>query len=155
MEGKVMLAGVLVLGGFLWSYLFLRQFLFNIFVAYPLIKRMRGLQEDLIGIGAVRYTRISDIVVILAGGVLLFLVIRFCPLYLIISFAVGAVGALAFIAFRMRPSNRESFDRFATAYYRFIPDDEQRTLLYNKDYKKIKPRLKAMHIRGTFVPEFK
>ena len=155
MELKIMLAGAMVLGGFLWSYLFMRQFLFNILVAYPVIKNMRSLQEDLIGVGAIRYTRISNIVSLLVGGALLFLVIYFCPLYLIISFAVGAVGALVFVILKTRPTNKDSFNLFSTAYYRFVPDDELRTILYNKDYGKVKARLKNMGIKGTFLPDFK
>ena len=71
MEMKIMLAGALVLAGFLWSYLFLRQFLFNIRVAYPLINKMNGLQPELIGVGAKRYTLISNLVSLLAAPSLL------------------------------------------------------------------------------------
>lgn len=154
-EFKIMLCGALVLGGFLWSYLFLRQFLFNLLVAFPLIKKMNALQPDLIAIGAKRYTLISIIVTTLMGGVLLFLVIRFCPLYMIISFAVGAVAAFLFILPKMKTGNKSMFDAFSTAYARFIPDDELRTLLYNKDYKKIRSRLRIMGVMGTFIPDFK
>ena len=38
MQMKVMFAGAMVLVGFLWSYLVMRQFLFNVLVAYPVIK---------------------------------------------------------------------------------------------------------------------
>lgn len=154
-EIKIMLSGALVLGGFLWTYLFLRQFLFNLLVASPLIKKMNTLQPDLIAIGARRYTMISNAVSVLIGAVLLFLVIHFCPLYMIIAFAVGAVAAFLFIVPKMKPGNKNMFDVFSNAYARFIPDDELRTLLYNKDYKKIRSRLRIMGIVGTFVPEFK
>lgn len=154
-ETKIMLSGALVLGGFLWSYLFLRQFLFNLLIASPLIKKMNALQPDLIAIGAKRYTTISYIVTTLMGGVLLFLVIRFCPLYMTLSFAVGAVAAFLFIVPKMKPGNKNMFDAFSNAYARFIPDDELRTLLYNKEYKKIRSRLRIMGIIGTFVPDFK
>ena len=155
MEMKIMLSGALVLAGFLWSYLFLRQFLFNVRVAYPLIKKMNSLQPELIGVGAKRYTLISNLVSILVGGAICFAVLYFCPLYIKISFAVGAVAAFLFIFFRTKPENKESFDLFSNAYYRFIPDDELRTLLFNKEYKKIKGRLKDMGIQGSFVPDFK
>ena len=155
MEYKIMLSGALVLGGFLWSYLFARQFLFNFMVAHPMIRKMNALQKDLIAVGAKRYTNMSSIVVFLVGGAILFLVIFFCPLYMIIAFAVGAVAALIFILFRMKPSNKSTFDLFAVAYYRFVPDDELRTILYNKEYQKVKSRLKKMGIRETFIPEFK
>ena len=154
-ELKIMLCGVLVLGGFLWSYLFLRQFLYNILVAFPVIKKMNALQPDLIAIGATRYTYVSCVVCVLLGGVLLFLVIYFLPLYLIISFAVGAFVAFLLLIPRMKPSNKEMFDLFSNAYARFIPDDELRTIIYNKDYKKVKSHLKHMGIKGTFIPDFK
>lgn len=155
MEMKIMLSGALVLGGFLWSYLFLRQFLFNILVAFPLIKQMNTLQQDLIGIGAKRYTLISNLVSIFVGGAIAAAVLIFCPPYIKISFAVGAVAAFLFIFFRTKPEKKESFDLFSNAYYRFVPDDELRTLLYKKEYKKVKARLKEMGIQGNFVPEFK
>lgn len=154
MEWKIMLSAALLLGGFLWTYLFIRQFLFNIKIAYPLIKKMNALQQDLIGLGAVRYTRISNVVSLLFAAIVLALVIRFCPIYMSISFGVGAVAAFFFIIFRMKPESKEMFDLFANAYYRFIPDDELRTHVFNKEYKKVYPRLKAMGIHGTFVPKF-
>ena len=154
MEMKIMLGGAMVLGGFLWSYLFVRQFLFNFMVALPLIKKMNALQPDLIAVGAKRYTWMSNAVVFVVGALLLFLVIRFCPLYLQIAFGVGAVAALLFIIFRMKPSNQAMFDLFSVAYYRFIPDDELRTIIYNKEYKKVKSHLKHMGIKGTFIPDF-
>ena len=154
-EIKIMLSGAVVLGGFLWTYLFLRQFLFNVLIASPMIKKMNALQPDLIAVGAKRYTFISNLVSVLIGGVILFLVIRFCPLYLTISFAVGALAAFLFILPKMKPGNKNMFDTFSTAYARFIPDDELRTLLYSKDYKKIRSRLRIMGVVGTFIPEFK
>ena len=152
---KIMLSAVLFLGGFLWSYLFLRQFLYNFIIAFPLIKKMNALQPDLIAIGAKRYTVVSVVVSTLFGGGLLFAAIYFLPLYLVLSFAGGAIIALILILLRMKLSNKEMFDLFANAYARFIPDDELRTVLFHKEYKKIKPRLKEMGIKGTFVPEFK
>lgn len=155
MEMKIMLSGAIVLAGFLWSYLFVRQFLFNIMVAFPLIKKMNELQPELIGVGSKRYTHISNIVSVLVGGVILFLILYFCPLYIKLSFAGGALVSLLFVFFRTRPEKKEMFDLFSNAYYRFIPDDELRTIVYNKEYGKVKARLWDMGIHGTFVPEFK
>lgn len=155
MEYKIMLSGAMVLGGFLWSYLFVRQFLFNFLVAFPTIKKMNALKPDLIAVGAKRYTWMSNAVVFFVGAALLFAVIWFCPLYLKIAFGVGALAAFVFILFRMKPSNKEMFNLFSLAYYRFVPDDELRTILYNKEYEKVKSRLKKMGIKGTFIPEFK
>ena len=66
-----------------------------------------------------------------------------------------AVAAFLFIFFRTKPENKESFELFTNAYYRFVPDDELRTLLYKKEYKQVKARLREMGIQGTFVPDFK
>ena len=76
-------------------------------------------------------------------------------LYIKIAFAIGAVAAFLFIFFRTKPENKESFELFTNAYYRFVPDDELRTLLYKKEYKQVKARLKEMGIQGNFVPDFK
>lgn len=154
-EFKIMLGAALFLGGFLWSYLFLRQFLYNFFVAFPMIKKMNALQDDLIAVGAKRYTVISSLVTFLFGALIVFLVVHFLALYLQLCFAGGAVVAFVLMISRVTPKNKEMFDLFCNAYYRFIPDDELRTILYNKDVKKIKPRLREMGISGTFVPEFK
>ena len=52
MQMKILGAGVLLVLGWLWFYLFVRQFLFNFFTAYPLIKKMQAAKEDLIAVGA-------------------------------------------------------------------------------------------------------
>lgn len=155
MEMKIMLSGALVLGGFLWSYLFIRQLLFNLMIAHPLIHKMNKLKPELIASGATKYTVISDIVSVVVAGAILFLILYFCPLYVILSFTGGAVVALILLIFHIKPSNKQMFDLFSSAYYRFIPDDELRTIVYNKDYGKVKARLKKMDIKGTFIPEFK
>ena len=155
MEMKIMLAGALFLGGWLWAYLFIRQLMFNAATAFPLIRDMNALQPDLIAIGAKRYTTISTVTCILVAGVIAAVVLRFCPLYMIICFGVGALIAIILLIPRVSPTNREMFDSFCFSYYRFVPDDELRTAMYNKKTGQIKSRLKAMGIEGSFVPEFK
>lgn len=155
MEVKIMYAGAVFLGGWLWSYVFLRQILFNFIIAFPIIKKMRSMQKDLIAIGANRYTVISVLVCLLLAGGILFLIIRFCPLYLIISFAVGAVVAFFMLFYLVTPRSRSMFDTFCSAYYRFVPDDELRTAMYNKKTGEIRARIKAMELTDTFIPEFK
>ena len=91
----------------------------------------------------------------LLADAIAFAVLYFCPLYIKISFAVGAVAAFLFIFFRTKPESKESFELFTNAYYRFVPDDELRTLLYKKEYKQVKARLREMGIQGNFVPDFK
>ena len=114
MDIKIMLAGAMVLGGWLWSYIFIRQILFNFLIAN-----------------------------------------RFCPLYLIITFAIGAVVAFVMLLRMVTPRNRAMYETFCNAYYRFIPDDELRTAVYNKKRGPIRARLKAMGITGDFTPDFK
>lgn len=158
MEGistKIMLAGALFLGGWLWSYVFSRQILFNFITAFPLIKKMRALREDLIAIGADRYTTVSTIVCFIAAAIILAVVIRFCPLYMILCFAGGAIIAFIMLFSMVSPRNRSMFDTFCTAYCRFVPDDELRTAMYNKKTGPIRSRLKEMGLTGTFIPEFR
>lgn len=155
MSGKIMWAAVLFLLGWLWSYVFLRQILFNYLVAYPLIRRLRAMREDLIAIGADRYTLISTIACAVLAGILLAVAIRFCPLYLILSFAVGAVTAFVMLLSYVSPRERNMFDAFCATYCRFVPDDELRTAIYNKKAGPIRARLRAMELEDGFIPEFK
>ena len=152
---RIMLFAALFLGGFLWSYLFVRQFIYNLTIAYPMIKKMNSLQEDLIAPGAKRYTNVSSVVSLFIALLLAGLVIYFLKPDLILGFCIGAVLAIVLFILRMKPANKDMFDMFVNAYYGYVPDDELRTLLYKKEYKKIKPRLKEMGISGTFIPEFK
>lgn len=152
---KIMLAGAIFLGGWLWSYVFARQILFNYITAFPLIKKMRVLRDDLIAVGADRYTIVSTIVCFFFAAVILFVVIRFCPLYLILCFAFGAVIAFVMLLRMVSPRNRAMFDAFCSAYCRFVPDDELRTAMYNKKTGPIRARLKAMELSDTFIPEFR
>ena len=154
MEIKIMLAAALFLAGFLWVYLIIRQFLFNLSIAYPTLNKMKALKEDLIVIGAWRYTHISMVVCVLVSAVVLFVVIRFCPTYLLISFGVGSLICFLMLVFKIKPQNKAMFDNFCTAYCRFVQDDELRTLMFEKDYKKIDRRLRELGCTGSFVPEF-
>lgn len=154
MSTKVMLAGVFFLGGWLWSYIFIRQILFNYLTAFPLIKKMRALKEDLIAIGADRYTVISTIVCFFFTALFLFLVIRFCPLYLILCFSAGGLISFFMLLKMVTPRNRAMFDTFCGVYCRFVPDDELRTAMFNKKTGLMRARLKAMQLEGTFIPEF-
>lgn len=155
MEMKFLFAGAMFLGGWLWFYLFVRQFLFNILTAYPLIKKMRSLHEELIAIGARRYTTVSLSVCTVIMLAVLAVVIHFCKMYLALSFAGGALIAFFMMVTKLTPKNHPMFDTFCSGYYRFVPDDELRTAMYNKKLGQMKSRLKAMGIEGTFIPEFK
>ena len=155
MEIKIMFTGAIFLGGWLWAYLFIRQILFNFATAFPLIKSMNALREELIAIGAKRYTVISVITCAVVALALLAAVLIWCPIYLKLSFLVGAALAVILLIPRVSYRNREMFDSFCAAYYRFVPDDELRTAMYHKKTGQIKSRLKAMGIQGSFLPDFK
>ena len=73
---KFMLAGALMVVGWMWGYMFLRQFMFNVAVAMPLIKRMNAAAQDLIAIGAKRYTVISIVVCIVVSSIIVALIIK-------------------------------------------------------------------------------
>ena len=155
MEIKIMLTGAIFLGGWLWAYLFVRQIMFNFVTALPLIKKMNSLQEEMIAVGARRYTIISVITCSVVAAAILAAVLIWCPLYLKIGFGAGALLAIVLLISRVSPENRDMFDSFCASYARFVPDDELRTAIYNKKTSQIKSRLKAMGVEGTFVPNFK
>ena len=155
MEMKVIFAGAMFLVGWLWFYLFFRQFLFNILVAFPMIKAMNKAQTDLIAIGAKRYTIVSLIACTVVCAIVAGIIIWLCPLYLIISFLVGALVGFVMYIGKLTPKNRAMFDVFCNAYYRFVPDDELRTLMYNKNPHKMKVRLHTMGVSTDWIPSFK
>lgn len=155
MEIKIMLAAAIFFGGWLLSYVFLRQLLFNFFTAYPLIKKMQQIDGDLIAIGAKRYTATSVLVCLLLSAVIVFVVLYFCPRYLIISFFAGVALCLIMIIGKLSPNNRQMFENFCAGYCRFVPDDELRTIMFNKDIKKINRRLRELGCDSSFVPDFK
>lgn len=154
MEIKIMFAAAIFFGGWLLAYVFLRQLLFNFTVAYPLLKKMWELDPELIAVGAKRYTNTSVIVCIVSIAVIVFVVLFLCPTYLIISFFVGFLLCLLMIAGKLTPRNRAMFESFCAGYCRFVPDDELRTIMYNKDVKKINRRLRELGCNSSFVPEF-
>ena len=155
MEMKVIFAGAMFLVGWLWFYLFFRQFLFNILVALPMIQAMNKAQTDLIAIGAKRYTIVSLIACTVVCAIVAGIIIWLCPLYLIISFLVGALVGFVMYIGKLTPKNRAMFDVFCNAYYRFVPDDELRTLMYNKNPHKMKVRLHTMGVSTDWIPDFK
>ena len=155
MAMKIMWAAAIFFGGWLFCYLFGRQLVFNFSAAYPMIRKMRAKDKDLIAPGADKYTNISVLVCLVTIAIVAFLVIRFCKPYLSISFCVGALSALLMYLPHSQISERSTFDLFCNAYYQFVPDDELRTILYNKEYKKVKSRLRDMGIRESFLPDVK
>lgn len=155
MEMKILWAGALFFCGWLWFYLFVRQICFNLLIAYPEVKAIRKADKELIAPSADKYTTTSMIVCSLLSAVIAFIIIKFCSLLLMISFFLGAVIAFAMYIGKMKISNRAMFDTFCKAYYRFIPDDELRTAMYNCKPSQMKLRLHIMERSTDFIPDFK
>ncbi len=154
MAMKIMWAAAIFFGGWLFCYLFGRQLVFNFSAAYPMIRKMRAKDKDLIAPGADKYTNISVLVCLVTIAIVAFLVIRFCKPYLSISFCVGAVSALLMYLPHSQISERSTFDLFCNAYSRFIPDDELRTAFFNRDPKEIRKRVREMGYEPDFIPTF-
>ena len=154
MAMKIMWAAAIFFGGWLFSYLFGRQLVFNYTVAYPAIKKMRSQDKDLIAPGADKYTNISVIVCVLVILIVFFIVARFCKLYLIISFAIGALSALVMYVPHLKFSERSTFDLFCSAYSRFVPDDELRTAMFERKPKEIRKRIRDMGFDASIIPSF-
>ena len=155
MEMKVLFGGAIMLGGWLWFYLFVRQFLFNFMTAYLLIKQMTAADAELISPNAKRYTSVSVGLCAFVSVVIAVIVVLLCKTYLMLCFFVGALIALCMYIGRLSPKNRNMFDSFCAAYYRFVPDDELRTAMYNKKPSQMKKRLHEMNVSTGFIPEFK
>ena len=154
MAMKIMWAAAIFFGGWLFFYLFGRQLVFNFTAAYPMIRKMREQDKELIAPGADKYTNISVLVCVIAIAVVAAIVIRFCPLYLSISCSVGAVSALLMYLPHAKISDRSTFDLFCSAYSRFIPDDGLRTAMFNRKPKEIRKRMREMGLEPNFVPTF-
>lgn len=153
---NIALCGVFVVLGWFWSYLFLRQLIFNFSVAFPMIKKMKAADNELIADTAKKYTFVSVFANLLVCIVIAVLCLIFLKKsYLKICFAVGAVIALAFSISSLSYRTKRMFESFCTSYYRFVPDDELRTAMYNKKTGQIKSRLHELGIKEEIVPEFK
>ena len=156
MEGKIMLCAALFLAGWLWYYLFARQFIFNFTNAFPMIRKMQAVDPELISPNAKRFTTVSVIASFAVCAVIAAIVVFLCRkhVYYIISFAAGAV--IAFIMFfkQLSPKLKANFESFCMAYYRFVPDDELRTAMFNKNTSQMKVRLHEMGLSSDFIPDF-
>ncbi len=154
---KIMLGAFILFVGWLWYYLFFRQFIYNFTIAFPIIKKMRSLNEDLISTNAKKYTQVSVFASLAICVIIAAVVIFLCRKhsYYIIAFFAGALISFATSIKNLNPRNRAMFESFCSAYYRFIPDDELRTAMYNKKTSQMKVRLHEMNISDTFIPDFK
>lgn len=155
MDINFLLAGVLFLAGWLWSYLFLKQFIYNFTVAFPLVNGMLKASDQIISPNARKFTWVSVIANFLVCGVICFLILWFVkPLYLRLCFIAGAVIAFVMIIKGLSYKNRKMFDSFCSSYYRFVPDDELRTAMFNKKPSQMKVRLHALELPYEWIPKF-
>lgn len=155
MAMKIIWSAVLFFVGWIGYYLFGRQLIFNFKTAFPLIRQMQETQEELIAPGAKRYTVTSTVVMGLLCLIICGVVLFFCPLYLKISFLVGVIVCAFMLVGKITPDNRDMFDSFCSTYYKFVPDDELRTAMYNKKPSRMKLRLHDMELSTAFIPDFK
>ena len=155
MAMKIMWGAGLAFIGWIGYYLFARQLIFNLVTAFPLIRKMNETQEGLIAPGAKRYTVISSCVMGLLCLVICAVVFWFCPMYQKICFASGAVVCAFMLSGKISADNRDMFDSFCSTYYKFVPDDELRTAMYNKKPSRMKLRLHDMGLSTSFIPTFK
>ncbi len=154
---KIMLGAFILFVGWLWYYLFFRQFIYNFTTAYPTLKKMRSVNEDLISPNARKYTGVSVFASLAVCIVIAAVVIFLCRkhYYYIIAFFAGALISFATSIKSLNPRNRAMFESFCSAYYRFVQDDELRTAMYNKKISQRKVRLHELNISDSFIPDFK
>lgn len=155
MDLKIMWAAAIAVFGWIFCYFFGRQFIYNLKTAYPLIKQMKETNSDLIADTAKKYTHVSMAAVSFLMLIFFFLAARFLPLYLKISFFAGFLVCLVMVFPSLTPDYRKNFDAFCTTYYRFVPDDELRTAMYNRKPSAMKIRLHDMGLSTAFIPEFR
>lgn len=124
MEMKFLYAGFLLLAGFLFFYICTRQLIFNFSVTMPLIKKFSVLGEETFSTKfARRFNGVSTFVWILMNAGLIYVVARYCPLYLQLSFLAGWV--FCFIGFfKQLKINKKNFRAFCLMYSRFSLNTE-------------------------------
>ena len=153
---EIMWIGIILCGGWLWAYLFIRQLIFNVKIAYPTIKKMKSAKEDLISVNADRYTTVSVAVCCFFIALAVFLIVFFfrSKILFLISFFAGAIVCIGMMYSSIKPENKKLFESFCSAYYRFVPDDELRTAMYNRKTSQMKLRLHDMDVSTEFIPVF-
>lgn len=143
MDKQVMYAALLFVSGWFYFYICLRQLIFDFTVAYPLIKTF-GDAGVIASVGAKRLNTISVVIWLIICVGIAFVVIRFCPVYLLISFAIGTlVGFIVFFN-KLGPKTHSNFDAFSHTYCRFVEDDELRSAMNSADLPKIRAALRTL-----------
>ena len=143
MDKQIMYAALLFVAGWFYFYICLRQLIFNFSVAYPLIKKFgdAGVMAD---VGARRLNTISVVIWLIICAGVAFVVIRFCPVYLLVSFFAGALVGLVVFYNRLGPKTHSNFDAFSHTYCRFVEEDDLRNAMSSADLPKIRAALRAL-----------
>ena len=149
MEAKIMYGALMLVVGWLYFYICLRQLIFDFTVGYPLIKRFGAAGDQIIAVKPARSLNTISVCVwfALCAG-LGFLVIHFCPLWLMLPFWGGALLGVATFATRLGPGTKSNLEAWLRTYYRFMPDDELRTACYNTDLPRIRAALRALGVEA-------
>jgi hypothetical protein len=156
MEKQIMWAALIFLGGWLWFYFMLRQLIFNFTSAIPLLNRYRKASKELITVNAGRFLVISIVVWTVICGAIAYVVVRFASTYLWASFLGGGLLGVLLTIPHLGPYVKANYRDFCMSYYRFVPDDELRTAMYDFKLGQMKVRLDAMGIdKSIVIPEFK
>ena len=153
---KIIWAAVIFFVGWLFSYLFIRQLVFNFRVAYPMVKKLRAQDKELVAPGADKYTNLSVVVCVVVTLIVFAVVLYLCRnrLYLSLCFFIGVVSALLLFWSHLKITDKGSFELFCSAYSRFVPDDELRTAMFERKPRDIRSRLRDMGLDDSVIPVF-
>jgi hypothetical protein len=143
MDLKIMYAALLFVAAWFYFYICLRQLIFDFTVGYPLIKKF-GDAGVLATVGANRLNTISVVIWLFISAGMAFVVIRFCPLYLMIGFWSGAVIGLIVFINKLGPRTLSNFNAFCHTYCRFVENDDLRNAMSDTDLPKMRSALRAL-----------
>ncbi|NLC72375.1 MAG: hypothetical protein GX684_01170 [Ruminococcaceae bacterium] len=144
MEMKILYAALMALAGWIFFYICVRQLVFNFTVGYPLISKLKPTGESVFYAKAARHLNNISVIIwffIVAG--ISFVVIRFAPLYLQVSFAVGFISCILLFIKKLGPKDKKNLEAFLRTYSRFALPDDLRTAMYNADVPKVHAALRA------------
>lgn len=145
MEAKIMYGALMIVAGWVYFYICIRQLVFDFTVGYPIIRLFATDDDRLIVAKPARnLNTVSVCVWFLLCGVLGFLVVWFCSLWLMIPFWVGVIVGVVCYINKLGPKTKSNMDAWMRTYYRFMPDDELRTACYHTDYPRIRAALRAL-----------
>lgn len=155
---QIIFIGFLAVLGWILAYLFWRQIMFNYKTALPVLNNMKAAKEDLIVYdNAKKYTIVSIatcIFVIVLFSVLV-LILKFIKTPLKIAFFAGFLICILMLIGKMNYKDKHNFESFCSAYYRFVPDDQLRTDMYNRKFPAMKLRCHDLGVSTDWIPSFK